>query len=67
MADGRVPYDLAFSRWIAVERGVVTMPGVLFYHPESPYKNDNYVRIAICKGMDHSVKTVQRLKYRKRD
>ena len=54
MPDGRIPNDLAFSRWIAMERGVVTMPGSIFYHPNSPYKNDNFVRVAICKGLDHS-------------
>ena len=54
MDDGRVPLDLAFCRWIAIERGVVMMPCSLFYHISSPFRNDNFVRIAICKGMKYS-------------
>eukprot|EP00347_Sterkiella_histriomuscorum_P019866 403340007 len=62
MEDGRIPLDLAFCRWIAVERGVIMMPCSLFYHKESPYREDKYVRIVICKGLDFSVKAVDRLK-----
>ncbi len=61
MADGRVPLDLAFSRWIAVERGVIVMPCSLFFHKDSTYRNDNYVRIAICKGMEFTAKAIKRL------
>jgi hypothetical protein len=32
MEDGRVPYDLAFTRWMAIERGVASLPGIIFYH-----------------------------------
>ena len=61
MADGRVPYDLAFCRWMAVERGVIMMPNSLFYHKASPYRIDTLVRLSICKGVPHSSKAVQRL------
>jgi aspartate/methionine/tyrosine aminotransferase len=61
MEDGRVPLDLAFCRWIAVTRGVVMMPCSLFYHQSSLIKDDNYARIAICMGMDTSVKALNRL------
>jgi aspartate/methionine/tyrosine aminotransferase len=61
MEDGRVPLDLAFCRWIAATRGVVMMPCSLFYHKTSFIKDDRYARIAICKGMETSVKAVKRL------
>lgn len=52
-----IPLDLAFSRWMAKENGVTMMPGSFFYHKHSPYLNDKYVRLAICKTLD-SVKQV---------
>ena len=61
MEDGRVPLDLAFCRWIAVTRGVVMMPCSLFYHKTSVIRDDRYARLAICKGMDTSVKAMKRL------
>ena len=61
MEDGRVPLDLAFCRWIAVTRGVVMMPCSLFYHKTSAIRVDKYARMAICKGMDTSVKAIKRL------
>lgn len=61
MEDGRVPLDLAFCRWIAVTRGVIMMPCSLFYHKTSQIKEDRYARIAICKGMETSVKAIKRL------
>jgi aspartate/methionine/tyrosine aminotransferase len=61
MDDGSVPLDLAFCRWIAETRGVVMMPCSLFYHKTSAIKFDKYARIAICKGMDTSVKAIKRL------
>ena len=61
MPDGRVPLDLAFCRWIAETRGVVMMPCSLFYHKTSVIKDDRYVRLAICKGKETSVKALQRL------
>ena len=61
MKDGSIPRDLAFCRWMAVERGVIMMPVSLFYHPQSPYRCDLYVRIAICKGIEFSAKAIKRL------
>lgn len=54
----KVPLDLAFVRWMAVERGVIMMPNSLFYNKNSPYRNDNYVRVAICKGLEHTIKAL---------
>ena len=62
MKDGSVPLDLAFCRWMAAERGVIMMPGSLFYHKDSIYRDDKCVRICICKGIDHSAKAINRLK-----
>ncbi|CDW90087.1 kynurenine-oxoglutarate transaminase [Stylonychia lemnae] len=62
MPDGSVPLDLAFCRWMAVEKGVIMMPASLFYHKESPIRDDKYVRIGICKGLDHSRKAFDRIK-----
>lgn len=62
MKDGRIPLDLAFCRWIAVTRGVVMMPCSLMYHKDSTYKEDKWIRVAICKGMESSVEAVKRLK-----
>lgn len=62
MPDGSVPLDLAFCRWIAIERGVIMMPGSVFYNKDSPYKDDKCVRLAICKGIDHSSKAINRLR-----
>lgn len=56
--DGSVPSDLAFCRWMAVERGVIMMPNSLFYQKDSPYKTYNLVRLAICKGMDFSIRAI---------
>lgn len=61
MPDGSVPLDLAFCRWIAETRGVVMMPCSLFYHKTSAIKDDRYVRLAICKGKETSLKAIQRL------
>jgi aspartate/methionine/tyrosine aminotransferase len=62
MPDNHIPYDLAFCRWMAVERGVIMMPNSLFYNKNSPYRTDTYVRLSICKGLDHSAKAVMRIK-----
>ena len=61
MEDGRVPLDLAFCRWMAVTRGVIMMPCSLFYHKTSAIKDDKFVRIAICKGLEFSTKAMERL------
>jgi aspartate/methionine/tyrosine aminotransferase len=57
-----VPLDLAFCRWIAMEKKVVVMPASLFYYENSPYKTDKYVRIAICMGEVASKKAIEALK-----
>ena len=55
---GEVPLDLAFCRWMAVEKRVIMMPCSLFYHKDSAYRNDNLVRVVICKGLEHSKKAI---------
>jgi aspartate/methionine/tyrosine aminotransferase len=62
MPDGSIPKDLAFCRWMAVERGVIMMPNSLFYNKASPYRIETLVRISICKGLEHSVKAIMRMK-----
>jgi hypothetical protein len=62
MPDNRIPYDLAFSRWMAVERGVIMMPNSLFYNKNSPYRIDTLVRLSICKGLEYSTKAVMKMK-----
>jgi len=62
MPNGKIPLDLAVCRWLAIERKVTMMPNSLFYSAKSPYRNDNYVRVAICKGIEHTVNALQRLK-----
>ena len=49
MPDGRVPIDLAFCRWMNVEKGVAMMPNSFFYGKGNPELCENYVRLAICK------------------
>lgn len=62
MPDGSVPRDLAFCRWMAAEKKVVMMPGVLFYDEKSPYKVDNFVRVAICANMKDNIEAMKRIK-----
>ena len=49
MPTGAIPLDLAFCRWMAVEKGVCMMPNSFFYGADSPTITDSYVRLAICK------------------
>jgi aspartate/methionine/tyrosine aminotransferase len=49
--DGSIPLDVAVTRWLAMEKKVIVMPNSYFYAPNSPYKCDNYIRLAICKGV----------------
>ncbi len=49
MPCGRIPHDLAFSRWMAVESGVTMIPLSFFYQQGSPVICDNYVRLSIAK------------------
>ena len=55
--DQYIPLDLAFCRWMGRENGVTMMPGSFFYSKGSPYIDDNYIRLAICKDLK-SVKLV---------
>jgi len=45
----KVPLDFALCRYLAVEKGLSFMPMSNFCMQESPYKLQNYVRLAICK------------------
>ena len=56
--EGKVPLDLAFCRWLAVECGVMLMPNSIFYHKESEFMNDNFVRIAICRGEEETKRAI---------
>ena len=47
--DNKVPLDFAFSRWLAIEKGVSVMPLSNFCLQESETKITNMARIAICK------------------
>ena len=51
MPDGTVPLDLAFCRWMAMEKGLTMMPNSFFYDPKSPTICDSFVRLAICKDI----------------
>jgi aspartate/methionine/tyrosine aminotransferase len=64
MPDGRVPRDLAFCRWMAVEKGVVMMPNSFFYPVGCPTTTDNYVRLALCKDRGSIEACIERLKER---
>jgi len=60
--DGRVPFDLAFTRWMAVEHGVVMIPLSFFFEVGSENTIDNFVRLSIAK-LPHSIeKCVEKLK-----
>ena len=62
MPDGTIPNDLAFCRWMAIEKGVTMMPNSFFYHRNSPTMNDEYVRLAICKDPDSTRAAAERLR-----
>jgi hypothetical protein len=51
---GKIPLDLAFCRWMGVEKKVVMMPNCLFYSKGSPLLTENFVRLAICKGVENT-------------
>lgn len=57
-----VPLDLAVSRWLAMEKHVITMPGTFFSYRQSPYKSDKYVRFAFCRGEAITRKAIENLK-----
>jgi len=60
--EGKIPLDLAFCRWMAFEKKVIMMPGCIFYYSGSPLMNENYVRLAICRGMEITKTAVERMK-----
>ena len=62
MPDGSIPLDLAFCRWMAVEKGVCMMPNSFFYAPDSPTISDSYVRMAICKDRLATERAIDRLR-----
>ena len=62
MPDGSVPLDLAFCRWMAVEKGVAMMPNSFFCAADSPTITDKYVRLAICKDHNSTQAATERLK-----
>jgi len=49
MPCGRIPHDLAFSRWMAVEHGISMIPLSFLYQVGSPAIRDNFVRLSIGK------------------
>ena len=57
-----VPRDLAFCRWLAIEKKVIAMPGTFFYYPGSDKKTDTYIRLAICRGDAITQKAIELLK-----
>ena len=60
MPNKKIPLDLAFARWMAVENGVTMMPGCFFYHPQSPHMSESYVRLAICKDLEATKRVCQK-------
>uniref|UniRef100_A0A7S3IDN6 Uncharacterized protein n=1 Tax=Strombidium inclinatum TaxID=197538 RepID=A0A7S3IDN6_9SPIT len=62
MPDGRIPLDLAFSRWMGKEKGVTMMPNSFFYHKNSPFISESYARLAICKDLNSVKKVCQALR-----
>jgi kynurenine--oxoglutarate transaminase/cysteine-S-conjugate beta-lyase/glutamine--phenylpyruvate transaminase len=57
-----VPLDLAVCRWLAMEKNVVSMPGIFFYLKSSEYKTDKYIRLAFCRGEELTKQAVEALK-----
>ena len=51
-ADGTIPLDLAFCRWMACENGLVMMPNSFFYDANGPNMTDTHVRLALCKNFE---------------
>ena len=62
MPDGSIPRDLAFCRWLAIEKGVTMMPNSFFYASDSPTMTDMYVRLAICKDRASTEAAAERLR-----
>ena len=62
MPTGTIPLDLAFCRWMAIEKGVCMVPVSVFYEATSPTIMDSYVRLAICKDRESLENTIERLR-----
>ena len=62
MPDGSIPLDLAFCRWMAIEKGVCMMPNSFFYPVGSPTICDSYARLAICKDRQSTESAIDRLR-----
>ena len=60
--DGMIPLDLAFCRWMAVEKGVIFMPISFFCGADSPNLTESYVRLAICKDPVSTGAAIDRLR-----
>ena len=58
---GKVPRDLAFCRWSAIEHGVTMMPNSFFYFEGDDQMSDEFVRFAICKDTDSTQKAIDKL------
>lgn len=61
-APNKIPLDLAFVRWMGKDNGVTMMPNCFFYHTQSPYMSENYVRVAICKDIESVKKVCEKLR-----
>lgn len=57
----RIPLNLAFVRWMAVENKVTMMPNCFFYHKDSPHIDEKHVRLAICMKLETTKKVCARL------
>ena len=56
-----VPLDMAVCRWLMMEKRVTAMPATLFYAFDSQYKQDNIIRLGICRSMKSAVEAIKRL------
>jgi len=58
----KIPLNLAFSRWMGQVNGVTMMPNCFFYHQDSEFVDENYVRLAICKDLEETKKVCAKLR-----
>jgi len=61
MPDGSIPLDVAVCRYLALEKKVVVMPNSYFYDPKSPYIEQNYIRVGVCRGIEQTKRALERL------
>ena len=62
MPNGKVPLDLAFCRWMAIEKSVIMLPVSFFYHENSATITDQYVRLSISKDRVSTENAIERLR-----